>query len=63
MKQHIVRSNKNDLSLLKEDRSSSMAAVYYTHLPTESHTEQNVKKREVLNLWCLGLLFFAIREI
>lgn len=50
MKQHIVRSNKNDLSLLKEDRSSSMAAVYYTHLPTESHTEQNVKKREVLNL-------------
>lgn len=52
MKQHIVRSNKKDLAMRKQDRSERGQAWqwFITHLPTEGHTEQNVKEKEVVNL-------------
>lgn len=52
MKQHIVRSNKRDLAMSKQARSSRGQAwqwfIIHTYL-TQSHTEKNVKEKGVVN--------------
>lgn len=51
-KQHIVRSNKKDLAMCKQDRSTRGQAwqqfIIHAYL-TESHTEKNVKEKGVVN--------------